>query len=90
MARLLEVFLDEAFAATEGSDGLTGCRLEQLLNFFLLVGHLDAATAATESRLDGNRQAVNLDEVENLFSARNRVDGARGQRCANLLGNVTG
>ena len=56
----------------------------------MLVGHLDAATATAEGRLDGNRQAVNLHKVENLGSTRNRVDGARGQRCANLLGDVTG
>ena len=32
---------------------------------------------------------MNCYEVENLFGSRNRVDGTRGKRCANLLGNVT-
>src|SRR5690606_28730497 len=58
--RLVQVTLDEALTAPERRRRLPGGRLEQLGNLLDGAGHLEPATAATERRLDGHRQAVFL------------------------------
>ena len=90
VARLVEVLLDEALAATEGGDRLAGRRLEQLRDLFAGAGDLEAASAAAEGRLDGDRQAVHVDELEHLVGAGDRVEGSGCERRADLLGHVPG
>ena len=89
VARLLEIFLDETFAATECRDCFTSCRVKQFGDFFLLVGNLDSSTTTTERSLDGNRQSVLCNELENFFCTGNRIDGSGGEWCANFFCNVT-
>ena len=55
VARLVQVALDEALAAAERRDGLAGGRLEQLGDLLDGAGHLHAAAAAAERRLDRDR-----------------------------------
>src|SRR5699024_7367033 len=90
MARGIEVTLDEALPATEGGDGLTHRGVEQLAHLALLARHLQAATSAPESRLDGDRQPVLTREVDDLVGGRDRVLGAGDQRSARLLCDVSG
>ena len=52
VARLVEVALDEALAATEGRDGLAGGRLEELGDLLDGAGDLHAAAATAEGGLD--------------------------------------
>ena len=70
MARLVEVALDEALAATERGDGLAHGAVVQLGDLFALAGDLQAATAAAEGRLDRDRQAVLVGEREHLVRRR--------------------
>ena len=58
--RLVEVLLHEALAATERADGLADRGLVEVGDLVLLAGHLEAAAAAAEGRLDRDRQAVLL------------------------------
>ena len=76
VARVVEVALDEALAATEGGDGLADRRVEQLGDLLERAGDLEAAAAAAERRLDGDRQAVLLGERDDLVGARRP-----GRRC---------
>ena len=57
VARLVEVLLDEALAAAERGDGLAGRRLELLGDLLHRARDLQAAPAAAERGLDGDRQA---------------------------------
>ena len=88
VARLVEVLLDEALAAAERGDRLAGGGVEQLGDLFARAGDLEAAAAAAEGRLDGDRQAVLVDEVEHLVGAGDRVQRAGSERRADLLGDV--
>ena len=71
--RPVEVALDEALAAAERGDGLADRRLVQLGDLFDRPGHLQAATAAAERRLDRDREAVLLGERDDLVGARHRI-----------------
>ncbi len=82
VAGLVQVLLDEALAATEGCDGLTGGRLEQLGDFLDGLGDLHAASTATEGSLDRNRDAVFLGECDDLVGA---LDGILGACCHRRL-----
>ncbi|MEY9853649.1 hypothetical protein ABH923_003327 [Leifsonia sp. EB41] len=90
VARLVEVLLHEALAATERGDGLAGGGVEELGDLVAGAGDLEAATAAAERRLDGDREAVLVHEVEHLGRVGDRVEGAGGERRADLLGDVAG
>ena len=67
VARFLKILLDETFAATKSCNRFSGCRLKLLFDFVLVVDNLDASTTATERSLDGNRQSVFRNKVENFF-----------------------
>ena len=88
VACLVEVALDEALAATERGDGLTGGRLEQLGDLLDGVGHLHAAATAAERRLDRDRHAVLLGERDDLVGVADRVLGARSHRGVGLQCDV--
>jgi hypothetical protein len=88
VARAVEVLLDEALAAAERRDGLAGGGLEHLRHLLAGAGDLEAAAAAAERGLDRDRQAVEVDEVEHLVGAGDRVERARRERGAHALGDV--
>ena len=90
VARLVEELLDEALAAAERGDRLADRRLERVGDLAHLAGHLEAAAAAAERRLDRDRQAVLLGERDDLVGVLERVLGAGDQRGADLLGDVAG
>ena len=70
---LVEVALDEALAAAEGGDRLAHRGVVQLGDLLERAGDLEAAAAAAEGRLDGDRQAVLLGERDDLVGAVDRV-----------------
>jgi hypothetical protein len=88
--RPVQVALHEALAAAEGGDRLAHRGVVQLRDLLQGAGHLQAAPAAAEGRLDGDRQAVLLREGHDLLRAGDRVRGAGHQRRAGPLGDVTG
>ena len=88
--RLVEEALDEALAAAERRDGLADGGVEQLGDLLDGAGHLQAATAAAERGLDGDRQPVLLREGDDLVGVLDRVLGAGHQRGADLHGDVAG
>ena len=88
VARLVEVALDEALAATERGDRLAHRRLEQLGDLLEGAGDLQAAAATAEGGLDRDRQAVLLGERDDLVGAGHRVGGAGNQRSAGALRDV--
>ena len=88
VARLVQVPLDEAFAAAERRDGLAGGRLEQLGDLLERAGDLHAAAAAAERGLDGHGYAVFLGEGHDLVGVLDRVRGARHQRRFGAGGDV--
>ncbi len=90
VARAVEVLLDEALAAAERRDGLAGGGLEELRHLLAGAGHLEAAAAAAERRLDRDGQAVYVDEAEHLVGAGHGVERAGGERRAHALGHVPG
>ncbi len=90
VAGLVEVLLDEALAAAERGDGLTGGRLEELGDLLHPVGDLHAATATTEGGLDRDGQAVLLGELHDLVGSRDGVLGTGGHRGVGPLGDVAG
>ena len=75
--RLVQVPLDEALAPAERCDGLADRRVEELGDLLLLPRHLEAAAAAAEGRLDGDRQAVLLGEGDRPRRRRRRGHGCR-------------
>ena len=81
VARLVEVALDEALAAAEGGDRLADRAVVQLGDLVALAGHLQAAAAAAERRLDRDRQAVLVGEREHLVGA-----ARPGRRCREPAG----
>ena len=88
VARLVQVALDEAFAAAERRDRLAGRRLEQLGDLLDGAGHLHAAAAAAEGRLDRDRHAVLLGEGDHLVGVLHRVGGTGHQRGLRAGGDV--
>ena len=86
----VEVPLDEALAAAERRHGLADRGLEQVGDLVEGAGDLQAAPAPAERRLDRDRQAVLLGELDDLVGARDRVRGAGDQRCADAFGDVPG
>ena len=90
VAGLVQVALDEALAAAEGGQRLTGGGLVELRDLFLGVGDLHAAAAAAVGGLDGDGQAVLLGEGDDLVRVRDGVLGARGHRGVGPLGDVSG
>lgn len=87
---LVEVALHEALAAPERGDGLADGRVVQLRDLFEGTGDLQAASAAAEGGLDGDRQAVLPGEGDDLVGARDRVGRAYHQRGPGALGDVPG
>jgi hypothetical protein len=67
VARLVEVLLHEALAATEGGDRLASGRFEQLGDLVELAGDLETASAAAVGGLDGDGQADLLGEGDDLI-----------------------
>ena len=90
VARLVQVALDEAFAAAERRDGLAGGRVEQLGDLFDGARDLHAASAAAERGLDRDRHAVLLGEGDDLVGVLDRFRGAGNQRGLRLGGDVAG
>ncbi len=88
VARLVQVALDEAFAAAERRDRLAGRRLEQLGDLLDGAGHLHAASAAAEGRLDRDRHPVLLGERDHLVGVLHRVGGTGHQRSLRAGGDV--
>ena len=90
VAGLVEELLDEALAATERADGLAHGRLEELGDLLDRAGDLEATAAAAEDRLDRDRQAVLLGELDDLVGVLDGVLGAGGERGVGLLGDLLG
>ena len=90
VAGVVEVALDEALAAAEGGDGLADRGVVEVGDLVEAAGDLEAATAAAERRLDGDRQAVLLGERHDLVGSRDRVGGAGHLRRSGPLGDVAG
>ena len=90
VAGLVQVALDEAFAAAEGGDGLAGGGVEQLGDLFDGAGDLHAAAAAAERGLDRDGHAVLLGERDDLVGVLDRVGGAGHQRGVGAGGDVAG
>ena len=86
----VEVLLDEAFTSTECGDGFARRGLELFGDFFSSVCDLEAASTATERRLDSDGESVNIHEVEDLLRGLDGVQRSGCERCANLFRNVTG
>ena len=76
VARGVQEPFDETFAAAEGGGGLTHRGLEEFGDFFPGAGHLDAAAAAAESGLDGDRQAELVHELQDFLGRFHRIGGA--------------
>ncbi|OMI33961.1 choline dehydrogenase [Streptomyces sparsogenes DSM 40356] len=90
VAGLVEVALDEAFAAAEGGHGLADGGVVEFGDFFEGAGDFQAAAAAAEGGLDGDRQAVLPGEGEDFVRAGDGVGGAGDQGGAGALGDVAG
>ncbi|SKN13597.1 Uncharacterised protein [Mycobacteroides abscessus subsp. bolletii] len=90
VARLVQVALHEALAATERGDGLAGGRLEQLGYLFEGAGHLHAAATAAEGGLDGDGQTMLLGEGHDLVSILHGIGGTGNQRGLRARRNVAG
>ena len=88
VARVVEVALDEALAATERGDGLADGGVVQLGDLLEGARDLEAATAAAERRLDGDGQAVLLGERDDLVGPVDRVGGAGDERGAGAQRDV--
>ena len=88
VARLVEVALDEALAATEGGDRLAGRRVEQLGDLLDGARDLEPATAAAVGRLDRHRQAVLPREGDDLVGVGHRVGRAGHERGVGAGGDV--
>ena len=88
VAGLIQVALDEALAAAESRDGFAGGRVVQVGDLVVAVGDLHAASAAAESSLDGDGQAVLGGEGLDLRRIGDGVFGAGGHRGIGTLGNV--
>ena len=86
----IQVALDEALAATERTDRLPGGGLEEIRDLGQLAGDLEPAPPAAVSRLDRDREPVLGREREDLVGVGHRFWGARDERRAHLLGDVTG
>lgn len=76
VAGLVEVALDEAFAAAERCDGFAHGGVVELGDLFEGAGDLEAAAAAAEGGLDGDGQAVFAGERDDLLGPGYGVRGA--------------
>src|SRR5262249_9575102 len=90
VTRLVQVALDEALAAAERRDGLAGGPGDPLGDLLDAAGHLHAAAAAAERRLDRDRDAVLLGERDDLVGVLHRVRGAGNQRRLGARRDVAG
>ena len=88
VSRSVQVALDEALAATEGSDRFAHSAVEQLRDLLACARHLQPAAAAAERGLDGDRQSVLVGEREHLVDARDGVRRPGRHGRADLLGDV--
>ena len=84
----VEVALDEALAPAERGDGLADRAVVQLGDLLDRPGDLQAAAAAAEGRLDGDREAVLLREGDDLVGALDRVLRSGDQRRARAQRDV--
>ncbi len=90
VARLVQVALHEALAAAERRDRLAGGGVKKLGNLLDGAGHLHAAAAAAERRLDRHRDAVLLGERDDLVGVLDGVRCAGNQRRLGAGRDVTG
>ncbi len=88
VARLVQVALDEALAAAERRDGLTGGRVEQLGDLLDGAGHLHAAATTAERGLDRDRHAVLLGERDDLVGVLDRLGGTGDEGRLGLRSDV--
>src|SRR5690625_5401632 len=65
----VQIALDEALTAAEGSGGLPHGRLIQVGDIVAAAGDLQSAPTATVGRLDGDRQPVLVGEGKHLVRA---------------------
>ena len=86
--RPVQVTLDEALAAAERRDRLPHGGVKLLADLLGGTGHLQAAAAAAERRLDGDRQPVLGGERDGLLGTGNGPVGARRQRRADGPGDL--
>ncbi len=86
--RLVEVLLHEALSAAEGGDRLARRRFEEFGNLLAGARHLEAAPSAAEGRLDRDRQAVRVDEIQDLGCTGDRVQGAGCEWRSDLLSDM--
>ena len=89
VSRRIEVLLDETLAASERRDRFARRRLEELRDLLPGARDLQPASAAAECRFDCDGQSVLVDEVEHLFSSRDRVEGSGSERGTDFRGDVT-
>src|SRR5699024_9990676 len=90
VACLVQVALNKALAAAEGTNCLTRCGLEKLCNLRLFISNLHAAATAAESCLNSDRQTELFCESLYLSSICHWVLGSWGHRCFCALSNVAG
>jgi hypothetical protein len=90
VARVVEEALDEALAAPERGDGLANRGVVEVGDLLERAGHLEAAPAAAEGRLDRDGQAVLLGELDDLVGPGHRVGRARHEGGAGLERDVRG
>ncbi len=73
---LVKVALDKALAVTERGNRLAHGRREHVRDVVERARHLQASTAPTEGRLDGDRQPVRVGELEDLGGVGDRLGRA--------------
>ena len=86
VARVGEELLHVALRAAEGLLGLAASGVEGGLDVLEVFDHLEAASAATISSLDGDGQAVLFGEGAGFLPVIDGIGGARGQGRADLFG----
>src|SRR5699024_7089360 len=81
VACLVQVALNKALAAAEGTNCLTRCALETLRKLRLFITSLHTAATASESCLNSDRQTELFSESLYLSSICHWVLGSWGHRC---------
>src|SRR5699024_11330835 len=90
VACLVQVALNKALAAAEGTNCLTRCGLEKLCNLRLFISNLHAAATAAESCLNSDRQTELFCESLYLSSICHWLLGSWGHPCSCALSNAAG